>query len=150
MGLGTVVALLLGTCSNALMTWNSLRERQINFAVLRALGTEPLLVTQMLAWEQGLIYLLALPIGITFGLLLTLTLIPNLIISSTPVAGTLGNLSGVEYNLLQHTLPVRVQPPLSLVFTLLALVGIAILSVYLIARSSRRTILAQTIRLSQD
>ncbi|GHO46868.1 hypothetical protein KSX_50310 [Ktedonospora formicarum] len=132
------------------MTWNSLRERQINFAVLRALGTEPLLVTQMLAWEQGLIYLLALPIGITFGLLLTLTLIPNLIISSTPVAGTLGNLSGVEYNLLQHTLPVRVQPPLSLVFTLLALVGIAILSVYLIARSSRRTILAQTIRLSQD
>ncbi|GHO72501.1 hypothetical protein KSD_02720 [Ktedonobacter sp. SOSP1-85] len=150
LALGTATALLLGLCGNILITWNSIHERQLSFAVLRALGTEPPLVARILIWEQGVIHLVALFFGVVFGLLFTFTLIPKLMISSTPINNALGNVTSLDFYMLQRTIQVQVQAPTSLLLAFLAFVLVCVLIIFLVTRHVLHLLPAQALRLNKD
>ncbi|EFH79893.1 FtsX-like permease family protein [Ktedonobacter racemifer] len=150
LALGTTIALLLGLCGNILITWNSIHERQLGFAVLRALGTEPPLVARILIWEQGVIHLVALFFGVVFGLLFTFTLIPRLMISSTPVNNALGNVTSLDFYMLQRTVQVQVQAPTSLALAFLAFALVCVLIIFLVTRHVLHLLPAQALRLNKD
>ena len=133
--IGTIAALALAILGDLLASWLSARTRLTNFAVLRALGTSPRQVAGVLIWEQGLIYLTGLLLGLGFGLLLAVTVIPPLIANTAN---------------LQSGLAAQLVLPYSLLGALLALIGVFALALYLMVRVVSRPSLSQTLRLNED
>ncbi|HZR39898.1 MAG TPA: FtsX-like permease family protein, partial [Ktedonobacteraceae bacterium] len=84
--IGGITALLLALLGNLLASWLSTQMRLTNFAVLRALGTEPGQIVRVLTWEQAIIYIAALLLGGIFGALLATTIVPALVFASTPIS----------------------------------------------------------------
>ncbi len=133
--IGTVATLLLAILGDLLASWSSARTRLINFAVLRALGTSPRQVADVLTWEQGLIYSVGLLLGIAFGVLLATTVVPTLIYYGLSI---------------QISLPVQIVVPISLVFTLGAVIAVFILALGMMVRTVAQPSMSQTLRLNED
>ena len=133
--IGTVATLLLAILGDLLASWSSARTRLINFAVLRALGTSPRQVANVLTWEQGLIYSIGLLLGIVFGVLLATTVVPTLIYYGLSI---------------QISLPVQIVVPISLVFTLGAVIVVFILALGMMVRTVAHPSMSQTLRLNED
>ena len=150
LALGASTALLLALLGNLLASWLSARNRLTNFALLRALGTSPSQVAHMLTWEQGIIYMTALVLGIIFGGLLAFTAIPALVFTSVPTNGPTSGTSNGEFYALQHILPVQVIVPLSLVIALIVLVGICVATLGMMIRVVTQPALSQALRLNED
>ena len=134
LSIGTVSTLLLALLGDLLASWLSARTRLTNFAVLRALGTSPRQVASVLTWEQGLIYLLGILLGIVFGILLTATVIPTLVYYgiSSPIP-----------------LAVHTVVPLSLIVTLALLVIVFIVTLGMMVRIVSSPSMSQTLRLNE-
>ncbi len=148
LAVGASAALALALLGSLLVSWLSVRKRLINFAVLRALGTEPRQLASILLWEQGIIYGAALLLGILFGTLLSLTLTPALVFTGAPTHGPL--LSSEEFYVLQHVLSTQILLPPSLLVAFAALVGICAGALWLMARVVSKPSLSQTLRLNED
>ncbi len=134
-GIGTVATLLLAILGDLLASWSSARTRLTNFAVLRALGTSPRQVANVLTWEQGLIYSIGILLGIVFGGLLATTVVPTLI----------------YYGLsMQISLPVQIIVPPSLVFTLGAVIAVFVFVLGMMVRTVSHPSMSQTLRLNED
>ena len=73
LALGTITTLLLALVGTLLASWLYARSRLTTFALLRALGGDPRRIASVLAWEQGIIYTIALALGGIVGALLALT-----------------------------------------------------------------------------
>lgn len=145
LGIGTITALLLALIGDVLASWLSARTRLTNFAILRALGTTPGQVTSVMVWEQAVIYVTGLLLGIVFGVAFALTVVPSLTL--TDVNTNIN--SNALYNL-QTAFPAHVVLPSTLPLALLVLVGIFVLALALMARVVSRPLLAQTLRLNED
>jgi ABC-type antimicrobial peptide transport system permease subunit len=151
LALGAATALLLALVGNLLASWLSARNRQTSFVVLRALGTSSQQVAGVLTWEQGIIYITAILLGIFFGALLAITAIPSLVFSTAPVneiAG--GGISTNDFYALQHLLPVRLAVSPSLAIDLLILIGICLLALLIMIRVVTRPEPGQILRLNED
>lgn len=135
LSIGTVSTLLLALLGDLLASWLSARTRLTNFVVLRALGTSPRQLASVLTWEQALIYLLSILIGVAFGILLATTVIPTLVYYGI---GT------------QIPLPVHIVVPISLIVTLALLIGIFIVTLGMMVRVVSRPSMSQTLRLNED
>lgn len=146
--IGTVTALLLTLAGNLTTSWLSVRARLTNFALLRALGTTTRQIASVLLWEQSLVYITALLLGLLFGVLLSATFVPVLVFSST-LPGT-GETSSAAFYATQHLLPVNLVLPGSLLIALLVLVAIYTLSLWLMAQVISRPLMSQTLRLNED
>ncbi len=133
--IGTVATLLLAIVGDLLASWLSARTRLTNFAVLRALGTSPRQVASVLTWEQALVYIVGVFLGIAFGLLLANTVSPTLIANSSS---------------LQETIPTQLVIPLSLIVALVAVVAIFVLALGMMVRIVSRPSMSQTLRLNED
>jgi ABC-type lipoprotein release transport system permease subunit len=150
LALGTGAALLLALIGNLLASWLSVRTRLSQFVVLRALGAMPRQVTSILMWEQGLVYLMGLLIGGGFGVLLSLTVVPTLVIATTPVASVLGNLNSDEFYMLQKAFPSQVVFPLSLAIAFMVLFVICVAAVGVMARVALHPSVSPLLRLGED
>ncbi len=150
LALGASTALLLALLGNLLASWLSARNRLTNFAVLRALGTSPRQVANVLTWEQGIIYITALLLGIIFGGLLAFTAIPALVFTSVPTSGPTSGTNNGEFYALQHILPVQIIVPLSLVIALIVLVIICLVTLGMMVRIVTQPTLSQALRLNED
>jgi ABC-type antimicrobial peptide transport system permease subunit len=146
---GATAALLLALVANVLVPVLSVRARRTSFAVLRALGTPPHQVVRVLAWEQGIVFALALLLGGAFGALLSLTVVPNLIFTGIP-AGNTAFIGGNEIFAIQQLLPPQVIFPVSLLITVLALVGLCMLALIFIGQVALRPLMGQALRISED
>ncbi len=135
LSIGTVATLLLAILGDLLASWSSARTRLTNFAVLRALGTSPRQVANVLTWEQGLIYSIGILLGIAFGVLLATTVVPTLIYYGLSV---------------QISLPVQIVVPISLVFTLGAVIAVFVLALGMMVRTVSQPSMSQTLRLNED
>jgi hypothetical protein len=105
----------------------------------------------VLTWEQGIIYITAILLGIFFGALLAITAIPSLVFSTAPVneiAG--GGISTNDFYALQHLLPVRLAVSPSLAIGLLILIGICLLALLIMIRVVTRPEPGQILRLNED
>ena len=148
--LGASTALLLALLGNLLASWLSARNRLTNFAILRALGTSPAQVASVLTWEQGIIYITALVLGVLFGTLLSFITIPALVFSSVPTNGPTSGTNNGEFYALQHILPVQIVVPLSLIVALVVLVGICLVTLSMMVRVVTQPELSQALRLNED
>lgn len=135
LGIGTVATLLLAVVGDLLASWLSARTRLTSFAVLRALGTSPRQVASVLTWEQALVYIVGVLLGIAFGLLLANTVSPTLIANSSS---------------LQGTIPTQLVIPLSLIVAFIVVVAIFVLALGMMVRIVSRPSMSQTLRLNED
>ncbi|WP_405993244.1 FtsX-like permease family protein [Streptomyces sp. NBC_00986] len=87
-----LVAAALAAVGFAVSAAGSLRERDAEFAVLRALGASRRQLARMIAAEQGVLVALALVVGVALGALLTRAVIPLIVLTAQatrPVPGVL-------------------------------------------------------------
>ena len=147
---GAATALLLALVGNLLASWQSVRARLTNFAVLRSLGATFGQITSVLLWEQGIVYSAALLLGVIFGAVLSATAVPLLTFTSTPTSGILSGISNDEFYAIQQIIPAQIILPLSLGLAFLALVAICVLALGTMASVVLRPSVSQTLRLNAD
>ncbi len=147
LAIGSVTALLLALMGSFITSWLNARARLTNFAVLRALGTTPRQVASVLTWEQIVVYLTAIVIGIIFGALLSITIIPALIFTSTPLSGATSTISGSAS---PHVLPAQIILPPSLGVALVIFIGICIVALGLMVSIVSRPSMGQALRINED
>lgn len=147
---GTIIALLLAIVGDLLASLLSVRPRLANFAVLRALGTSPGQVASVLGWELSLIYTTGVLLGILAGMLLSLTLVPNLVFSGVPNIGILSTLSLPDFYALQQIIPVQPIFPSTLFLAFGVLVIFFFVALGLMIRTVSRPSMGQVLRLNQD
>ena len=143
---GAITALMLAVIGDLLTSWLSVRTRLTNFAVLRALGASPGQIASVLMWEQAIVYVAALLLGVLFGALLSMTVVPTLIFTGAPAAVT-----GIdEFYALQHIIPAQIVIPLSLDIVFIVLVIVCIVALGMITRVVLSPSMSQTLRLNED
>ncbi|NED37953.1 FtsX-like permease family protein, partial [Streptomyces sp. SID8499] len=76
-----VVAALLAALGFAVNAAGALRERDAEFAVLRALGAPRRQLARMLAAEQGVLVAVALAAGVALGSVLARAVIPLIVLT---------------------------------------------------------------------
>ena len=145
LALGTITALLLALIGNLLTSWLSARTRLTNVAVLRAIGSTPRQVASMLTWEQAIVYLTGLLLGIGIGAFIVRTVIPALTVTDFNT-----NVSSNLFYALQTTFPTQIVLPASLLLFLLALVVIYGAALTMMVRIVSQPSLSQTLRLNED
>jgi ABC-type lipoprotein release transport system permease subunit len=143
---GTVTALLLALVGDLLASWLSASVRLTNFAVLRAIGTTPREVASMLTYEQSLVYITGLLLGIGFGTLLSFSVIPAL--SLTDINSTLP--TGDQFYALQTAFPTRIIIPPTLLWGLLVVVVLYGVALTMMVRIVSKPTMSQTLRLNED
>jgi ABC-type antimicrobial peptide transport system permease subunit len=148
LAIGSVTALLLALMGSFIASWLNARARLTNFAVLRALGSTPRQVASVLTWEQVMVYLTAMVIGMIFGALLSVTVIPALIFTSTPVSGSA--FVGTRLIASQRTLPVQIVLPPSLGIALIIFICICVVALSLMVRIVSRPPVGQALRVNED
>jgi putative ABC transport system permease protein len=148
LSMGVIATLFLAGAGSLLASWLNARQRLTNFVVLRALGMAPRQVANVLLWEQGIIYAAALALGVVFGAVLAVTLVPALVFTGAPDAGNA--LPSGEFDVLQRVLPVQLVLPPSLLIVFASLVALSGGALWLMARVVSRPTLSQTLRLNED
>lgn len=141
--LGAATALLLALLGTIVTLWIATSERQVSFALLRALGSGPRRIRRMVTWEQGAVCAVALTLGTLLGALLTATMAPTL-----PMIIFASGFGGLVES---GGLPVRTvwQAP-ALAITLGALAIVCAVTIMLSARFAARPALAPVLRLNED
>ena len=142
--LGTVTAFLVALVGDVLASWLSARTRQMSFATLRALGTTTRQVTNVLTWEQAIVYITSLLLGGAFAALLITSVIPALTFTDIN-----SNLSNAQFFALQSALATQIVVPPSLPFVLLILVGIYALALAIMVRIVSQPALSSLLRLDE-
>jgi ABC-type antimicrobial peptide transport system permease subunit len=143
--IGAVTALALALLGVLIASWLSARTRLTGFALLRALGTEPRQLTNVLLFEQGIIYFLSVVVGVTVGIVLSILVLPVLVI-----ANGIADPSTFDPSKL-NVPPVHAIYPLPLLGLALGiLVAICLLSILLMTSVVARASIGQTLRLNED
>lgn len=143
--IGTITALLLALVGNLLASWLSARSRLTSFAVLRAIGTTPAEIAGVLTWEQIIIYITGLLLGMGFGTLLSYNIIPAITYTDL---GT--NVSQDQFYALQSAFPIQVVVSPMLASGLLALAALFLVALIMMVRMVSLPTLSQTLRLNED
>ena len=150
LGIGATTAMLLALAGSLIASWLSARNRLTNFAVLRALGAAPSQLAGMMMWEQSIIYITSLLLGLFFGTLLSLLALPVMIFTSVATTGASSDLSSSAFFIVQNIPPIQIVLPSTLWVILGVLVGICIVALGLMVRVVSRPSISQTLRLNED
>ncbi|HEU5230495.1 MAG TPA: FtsX-like permease family protein, partial [Ktedonobacteraceae bacterium] len=150
LAIGSATALLLALLGSFIAAWLQAHTRLTNFAVLRALGTTPRQVASVLTWEQIMVYLTAIVVGMIFGLLLSVTAIPALVFTNTPVNGATDSVSSSTLYSLQHVLPAQIVLPPSLGIALALFIAICVVALSMMVRIVSRPSMGQALRMNED
>jgi ABC-type lipoprotein release transport system permease subunit len=148
--IGTVIAILLAVAGNLIASWLSVRSRLTSFAVLRALGTAPGQLAGILTWEQSIIYVIALVLGVVFGVLLSALALPSLIFTNVAVSGFNGTISNGQYYILQSVPPIEVIIPPALWIIVAIIIAVCAVALLMMVRVAARPSISQTLRLNED
>lgn len=144
------LALLLALAGDLLTSWIGARQRVTGFALLRALGGEPHQIAGVLLWEQAIIYMTALALGLALGLLLALSVVPVLVYTGVVTTGNDSALSNAEFFARQHVPPVLIVWPPTLAAILIGVVVLCAVAITLMTRTVSRPSIGRTLRLNED
>ena len=145
LAIGTVAALLLALIGSLFTSWLSARTRLTNFAILRAIGSTPRQIASMLTWEQAIVYLTGLLLGVGIGAFIVQAVIPALTLTDFNT-----NVNSNQFYALQNTFPTHIVLPSSLLLAFLALVIIYGVALTMMVRIVSQPSLNQTLRLNED
>lgn len=145
--LGAATVLVLALLGSLIVSWLNAHGRLANFAVLRALGTAPRQVAGVLTWEQCIVYVTALILGVFFGFLLAVVALPALIFTSV---GSNSTLSSSAFYVLQDVPPVQVVIPYSVGIALGVLVVICTVALGMMVWVVSQPLMGQVLRVNED
>lgn len=148
--IGAATAMLLALAGSLIASWLSARNRLTNFAVLRALGAAPPQIASILSWEQTIIYITSLLLGVFCGALLSLLALPAIIFTSVTTTGATSDLSSGAFFVLQNVPPIQLVLPVTLLIVLGILVVICATALAIMIRVVSRPSISQTLRLNAD
>ena len=148
--IGAATAMLLALAGSLIASWLSARNRLTNFAVLRALGASPPQIASTLSWEQTIIYITSLLLGLFCGALLSLLALPAIIFTSVTTTGATSDLSSGAFFVLQNVPPIELVVPVTLLIVLGILIVICGVALALMIRVASRPSIGQTLRLNAD
>ena len=143
--IGTITALLLALVGDMLASWISARSRVVSFASLRAIGATSRQIALVFLWEQAIVYVTGLILGVGFGTLLVISVLPQLTFTDVNV-----NLTGQQFFALQSALAAQIVVPPSLLLSLLILLCICGITLMAMVRIVTLPLLNQTLRLNED
>ncbi|HEX8037110.1 MAG TPA: FtsX-like permease family protein, partial [Ktedonobacterales bacterium] len=141
--LGAIAALLLALLSTVVTLWIATCDRQVSFALLRALGSGPLRIRRQVVWEHAFVCAVGLALGGLLGVLLTVTMAPTMptLIFSERFGGQIQD----------GGLPMRlIWPVQTLALTVGMLAVVCLGTIVLAARAAARPALAAVLRLNED
>jgi hypothetical protein len=150
LALGAVTALLLALVGNLIASWLSVHSRLTSFTVLRALGATPAQVVITLTWEQCIIYITAILLGIVLGAIFSALAVPALTFTGTTPSGVSSAISNGAFYLAQSIPPIQIVVPPSLSIALGVFLVICIGSLGLMVRVVSRPSMSQVLRLNED
>ena len=148
--IGATITLALVLIGYILACWQNARLRSGSFTTLRSLGATAVQVTSLFVLEQSVVFIAALLIGLLFGAILAVTVVPTLVYSDIPITGILGNLSDSQFYLIQQSLPKHIVIPATLAIALVMLVGICVIAVFTMTRTALRPTISEALRLNED
>src|SRR5262249_51197119 len=105
-------------------------------------------IARVLTWEQMVVYTTAITLGMGFGALLAVTIVPALVFTGVPSYAA--DLSSGEFYAIQHVLPTEVVVPLSLVLVFVGVMVICVVAIGMMARVASKPSISQTLRLNDD
>src|SRR5579884_1358934 len=140
----------LARAGNLIASWLSARSRLTSFAVLRALGASSKQLASILTWEQSIIYLTSLLLGLLFGAILSLLALPALVFTNAGSSGTQSNVTSSSFFVAQTVPPVQIVIPPALLLVLAILIVICVAALTLMVRVVSRPSISQTLRLNED
>ena len=143
--LGTVTAFLVAMIGGVLASWLSARTRQMSYITLQALGASTRQTSNILMWEQAIVYVTGLLLGAGFGTLLIVSVIPSLTFTDLN-----SNLSSEQFFALQSVLSTQIVVPPWIPLVLLTLVGIYILTLLIMLRVVSGSTIGKKLRLAED
>ena len=151
LAIGSIVALLLALLGNLTISWLSARSRRTNFAVMRAIGSTPSQIAAVIGLEQGIIYVIAIILGLAVGLLLAFIVLPSFIFTTIVNNGSQGQVTSGEFYVVQNVPPIQLIIPYGLLFIALAiLVIICGIALTILVRLASRPSISMTLRLNED
>jgi ABC-type antimicrobial peptide transport system permease subunit len=148
--LGAATALLLALAGNLIATWLSAKSRLVNFAVLRALGASSPQIASILLWEQSIVYTTSILLGILFGAVFSVLVVPRLIFTSVASSSASSDLTSNQFYVAQSVPPIQIVVPPLLVVALALIVIICVVAVCIMVRVVSRPSISQTLRLNED
>ncbi|HEV2473666.1 MAG TPA: ABC transporter permease, partial [Chthonomonadales bacterium] len=148
--MGATTAMLLALAGSLIASWLNARSRVANFAVLRALGASPPQIAGILTWEQAIVYITSLLLGLLFGAILAALALPVMVFTSVPSTGAGSSASSSAFFVQQNTPPIQIVIPVVLIYVLAALVLVCIIALALMIRIVSRPSVSQTLRLNED
>jgi ABC-type antimicrobial peptide transport system permease subunit len=143
--LGTATAFLVALVGGVLASWLSARSRQISYITLQALGATTRQTSNILMWEQAIVYITGLLLGAGFGTLLIVSVIPSLTFTDLN-----SNLSDEQFFALQSLLSTQIIVPPWIPLVLITLVGIYILALLIMLRVVSGSMISKKLRLAED
>ncbi len=148
--IGAAVALLLALLGTLLVSWLNAHNRRVSFAVMRALGCTPRQIIGILLWEQGIVYGVALALGIGLSVLFSLLILPVFVF--TPLAGGSPGVGSTEaFYILQSVPAVHIVVPIVPVAAVLGgLVLICMVALGMMVRVVTRPHMSQELRVDED
>ncbi len=148
LGIGALITILLMLLGNLFASWWNVRSRLAQFAMLQALGASPGQVKSILLWEQAISFITGIVLGLLFGVVLVVSLLPSLVY--TGGVSNSGDLSTGQFYLVQHVPPIQVVLPGWLLLLLLVLLLVFVATFIMIVRVARDFVPAQILRLNVD
>jgi ABC-type lipoprotein release transport system permease subunit len=149
LSVGVCTSLLLALLANVLLPALHMQTRLTSFAFLRALGAAPSQILRLLVWEQGVVLVTALLLGLLAGFSLALMTVPALIVNGVSASGTSAVGANAIY-LVQAIIPAQIVIPPTLLLALALLLLLCVLALFLLSRMALRLTLSQQIRLNED
>ncbi len=149
LGVVALVPLLLALIGNLATSWQHVRNRVTSLATLRALGLARAQLVSLLAWEQGIVYLTAIVLGILAGTVLTLVTLPSLIFSDVASYQVMNN-SDSNIFAFQFAPPLRFVWPPTLLLALGLLLLICFMALALMIWRASHLALAPALRVEEE
>ncbi len=148
--IGAAVALLLALLGTLLVSWLNARSRKTSFAVMRALGCAPRQIVSILLWEQGIVYSVALALGVGLSVLFSLLILPVFVF--TPLAGgSAATVSTDAFYVAQSVPTIHViVPPMPVAALLVGLILICVLALGVMVRAVMQPHMSQELRVDED
>src|SRR5579885_2614056 len=114
------------------------------------IGASSKQLASILTWEQSIIYLTSLLLGLLFGAILSLLALPALVFTNAGSSGTQSNVTSSSFFVAQTVPPVQIVIPPALLLVLAILIVICVAALTLMVRVVSRPSISQTLRLNED
>lgn len=148
--IGAILAFILTVIGSLVSSWLDANSRATSFALLSALGASRSQLARIFLWEQGIMYLTGGVMGVILGLLLGVSIVPQLVFTSGAAVTNATILTNGEFYAIQRTPSVQVVVPHSVGYGVASICLVCVLAIWTMTRMVSHSSISRTLRLNED